>query len=653
MTCECLIDLASNVKMKLKKNSGKNLLKWIGEKAMTNGIFIRNDVLEQGSQEWHKWRASVIGASDAPVIMQESPWKSRESLLKEKLGEIAGFKGNDATRKGSQLEPMARSIYCKFKKIEVLPTVVQSILNPWQAASLDGIDITNLNLVEIKCGEKSHIFTTRTGKVPSYYYAQLQHILAVTGLPFIDYFSYQPNSSPILIKVDRDEKYIEKLHKAELDFAYDLAMRGYLLQGIDKNINLKSNQKKIITEEYQTDVSNGERVGELINGLMNGLGYVRHKLGGFYVGQWLENHPNGKGIQAWGDDPKLANHWYLGDIKNNTRDGEGTYIWPDGKKYIGSWSRGVQDGHGVLIESNGSVYIGNFSNGKKHGFGRLNYSSGITYIGDWFEDSKHGKGKTIFHDGSFFEGEYKNNVIDGYGLEMDRHAHYEGYYNNGFKEGYGKLRIDDGKIYEGNFKKDKFEGVGYCKWPDGSSFNGEWTSGEPDGIGLFTSAFGAAYEGIWRKGFSSSLLKLWIRNELISLNQVIEKIEDYLSQLRASALDFNSLLKLRASECELGNLLNDGIKISEKTTEIIVDFRRQALEKLTRSHQDKVASRPYCCNQDGYENIFHIHLSPMIEKLVPSAVHAMNYCLQFQNYDLQKLHQTFEGPYPLQRINVE
>jgi putative phage-type endonuclease len=624
----------------------------MGNKAMTKGIFIRNDALEQGSQEWHKWRSSVIGASDAPVIMQESPWKSRESLLKEKLGEIAGFKGNAATRKGSQLEPMARSIYRNFKKIEVSPTVVQSVLNPWQAASLDGIDLDNLNLVEIKCGEKSHIFTTRTGKVPSYYYAQLQHILAVTGLQSIDYFSYHPNTPPILIKVDRDEKYIEKLHKSELDFAYELARRGYLLQGMDKNINLKSNQEKISIEKYQTSVSNGHQVGELINGLMNGLGYVRHKSGGFYVGQWLENHPNGKGIQAWGEDSKWANHWYLGDIKNNIRDGEGTYIWPDGKKYIGSWSRGMQEGNGVLIELNGDVYIGNFSNGKKHGFGRLNFSSGITYIGDWSQDFRHGKGKTIFHDGSFFEGEYKNDVIDGYGLEMDGSINYEGEYKNGFKEGYGKLRINEGRIYEGNFKKDKFEGKGYCKWPDGSSFKGEWNLGEPDGVGLFTSAFGAAYEGLWRKGFSSGLLKSWIKNELVSFNEMIENIEDYLLKLRASALDFNDLLNRRASQCELENLLNDGIEISEETMGIIIEFKRQALEKLIFSHQGKVASRPYCCNQDGYENIFHDHLSNMIEELVPSAIHAINYCLQFKNYDLQKLNQAFEGPYPLRRINT-
>ena len=98
---------------------------------MPSKIFKRKDDLVQGSTEWHKWRSTIIGASDAPVIMRESPWKTRESLLKEKTGEKAGFKGNPTTRRGNQLEPIARSIYQKLKTIEVSPALIQSMDRPF------------------------------------------------------------------------------------------------------------------------------------------------------------------------------------------------------------------------------------------------------------------------------------------------------------------------------------------------------------------------------------------------------------------------------------------------------------------------------------------------------------------------------------------
>ena len=34
--------------------------------------------LEQGTDDWHAWRRQGIGASDAPTIMVENPWKSPE-----------------------------------------------------------------------------------------------------------------------------------------------------------------------------------------------------------------------------------------------------------------------------------------------------------------------------------------------------------------------------------------------------------------------------------------------------------------------------------------------------------------------------------------------------------------------------------------------
>lgn len=109
--------------------------------------------LEQGTQDWLDWRSTVIGSSDAPVIMSESPWKSIEQLLNEKLGVARTFKGNAKTKLGQKLEPQARKVYSDLVGFELEPAVLQSNAYEWQAASLDGFSDLYSHVVEIKCGE--------------------------------------------------------------------------------------------------------------------------------------------------------------------------------------------------------------------------------------------------------------------------------------------------------------------------------------------------------------------------------------------------------------------------------------------------------------------------------------------------------------------
>ena len=68
------------------------------------------DHIEQGTSEWLNWRKGVIGASDAPTIMGENPWKSPTYLLDEKLGNHKEWGGNEATREGNRLENVAGKV---------------------------------------------------------------------------------------------------------------------------------------------------------------------------------------------------------------------------------------------------------------------------------------------------------------------------------------------------------------------------------------------------------------------------------------------------------------------------------------------------------------------------------------------------------------
>ncbi len=174
--------------------------------------------LQQGAAEWLEWRNDGIGASDAPTIMGENPWKNPTELLDEKLGRGRPFAGNAATRRGTALEPFARKRYESDKCIEVSPLCLQSTEYEWMRVSLDGISPDRRHVVEIKCGDSVYNKTAASGKVPPYYVGQLQHILAVTGGPSIDFFCYLPQRDPVCVNVLRDDDYIARMISVEQDF---------------------------------------------------------------------------------------------------------------------------------------------------------------------------------------------------------------------------------------------------------------------------------------------------------------------------------------------------------------------------------------------------------------------------------------------------
>lgn len=174
--------------------------------------------LEQGTDAWRGWRHNGIGASDAPTIMGENPFKSHAQLLQEKRGTVRDFGQNAAMARGTELEPEARKLYAAKTGRNVRPACIQSTRYEWLRASLDGLTVTDDAAVEIKCGQSAYRKASQTRSVPDYYYGQMQHILAVTGFDSLDFWCYWPGYTPLLIPVPRNSAYIERLLDSELAF---------------------------------------------------------------------------------------------------------------------------------------------------------------------------------------------------------------------------------------------------------------------------------------------------------------------------------------------------------------------------------------------------------------------------------------------------
>ena len=54
----------------------------------------------------------------------------------------------------------------------------------------------------------------------------------------------------------------------------------------------------------------------------------------------------------------------MGEWKYGNSDGQGTYTWTTGGKYVGEWKDGKHDGQGTYTSPDGSVQKGLWKNGK-------------------------------------------------------------------------------------------------------------------------------------------------------------------------------------------------------------------------------------------------------------------------------------------------
>jgi putative phage-type endonuclease len=163
--------------------------------------------LVQGSNEWIALRKTKVTASDAAVIMGMNPWKTPYILWQEKLDLVPPTEINEAMQRGIDLEPIARDLFNLKMGMEFEPAVVFHENYDWMMASLDGISFLG-SIVEIKCpGEKTHAIALN-GKIPEYYYPQVQHQIACADTQFAYYFSFD-GIDGVMVGIDRDQAFID------------------------------------------------------------------------------------------------------------------------------------------------------------------------------------------------------------------------------------------------------------------------------------------------------------------------------------------------------------------------------------------------------------------------------------------------------------
>lgn len=170
-----------------------------------------------GSESWHTFRRNGVGASDAPIILGQSPFRTKFQLWQEKLQIIPPQPVNSSMRRGMMLEGPARKCYEDMTGIDVVDAIKVSEEFSWCFASLDGISLDQKTIVEIKCTSKKNHEMAKNGQIPSYYMPQVQHQIYVCAVDSCDYFSFDGHDG-VLVNVPRDDEYISKLLEMEKEF---------------------------------------------------------------------------------------------------------------------------------------------------------------------------------------------------------------------------------------------------------------------------------------------------------------------------------------------------------------------------------------------------------------------------------------------------
>ena len=169
--------------------------------------------------------------------------------------------------------------------------------------------------------------------------------------------------------------------------------------------------------------------GEFENGYPKGYGkYSLRKEGRKYEGIWDKEII--LGIEEYRDGTV-----YMGDFKNNKKEGIGIYRWPDGTIYYGEWKSDNMDGFCHIKYFDDRLFTGQIENGRKNGYGEFSWKPTRKYIGNYTNDLKEGFGIYIWNIKSFqvFVGFWHEGKMEGIGLMINGDKRYYGKWYEGEK----------------------------------------------------------------------------------------------------------------------------------------------------------------------------------------------------------------------------
>lgn len=174
---------------------------------------------EQYSDEWWQARLGIPTASCFKDIVTSQGKKASafdrytHTLVAERLmGHPPESFETPWMQRGTELEPQARQFYSFARDVDVEQVGLCLTDNGKAGASPDGL--TPESGLEIKCpAPHTHVEYLTRGKIPATYVPQVQGQMWVCERDRWDFLSFHPEMPPLLVTVERDDKFIATLSR--------------------------------------------------------------------------------------------------------------------------------------------------------------------------------------------------------------------------------------------------------------------------------------------------------------------------------------------------------------------------------------------------------------------------------------------------------
>lgn len=169
----------------------------------------------QRTEEWYATRHNLLTASDVPTVLGENKYKSKKTLLKQKLNLKKEIKITPSIQHGIDNENTAIEIYEEKYNDKCYETGLY--VHPkyeWLGCSPDGVTY-NGYLMEVKCP----VYRKITNEVPSQYYGQIQVQLECMNMETCVFVQYMYKEHDIHVQyVKRDKEWFERNLQEMRDF---------------------------------------------------------------------------------------------------------------------------------------------------------------------------------------------------------------------------------------------------------------------------------------------------------------------------------------------------------------------------------------------------------------------------------------------------
>ena len=193
-------------------------------------------------------------------------------------------------------------------------------------------------------------------------------------------------------------------------------------------------------------------------------------------------------------------------MKDGQYDGQGTFWWPDGSKYVGQFKVDLLSGQGAYAWPDGFKYVGEFRDNRPNGRGTFTFADGAEYAGEFKDGNYNGQGTFRSPAGITEQGEFRDGMpyrVSGTKTLAEGTVEVGTWNFDGTKSG-GTITWKDGREYRGDWKSvdgaaELPDGTGTMTWPDGRKYVGQFRNGQMDGPGKMIHPDGEVLDGLWEQ----------------------------------------------------------------------------------------------------------------------------------------------------------